>query len=93
VPFVATAGIVGLMQAYRRSTGFFVGGYRTGRTRGAVCAWSVGFLAVFAAGFALEEALDVRGAMVVAGAVLGVGIALFGRWWTRLYIAALREGL
>ena len=33
-----------------------------------------------------------RGAMVVAGVVLGIGIALLSRWWTRLYIAELRDG-
>jgi hypothetical protein len=29
--------------------------------------------------------------MVVGGAVLGVGIALISRWWTRIYVAELRE--
>jgi hypothetical protein len=45
-----------------------------------------------AAGFAAEHLLDRRGSLVVAGAVLGVGIAFIGRWWTRSYIAELREG-
>jgi len=36
--------------------------------------------------------LEWRGAMVVGGAVLGVGAALISRWWSRIYIAELREG-
>jgi hypothetical protein len=31
--------------------------------------------------------------MVVAGAVLGVGVALISRWWTRIYAAELRGEL
>jgi hypothetical protein len=41
----------------------------------------------------LELAFDVRGAMVVAGAVLGVGIALVSRWWSRIFVAELRGEL
>jgi hypothetical protein len=45
------------------------------------------------AGLAAEYLLDRRGSLVVAGAVLGGGIAFIGRWWTRSYIAELRAGL
>jgi hypothetical protein len=33
------------------------------------------------------------GALVAAGAVLGVALTFLGRWWTRVYVAELREGL
>jgi hypothetical protein len=57
--FVFIAACLALAQAYRRITGFAVGGFRRGRTRG----------------------------------VLGISIALASRWWSRVYIAELREGL
>jgi hypothetical protein len=40
----------------------------------------------------LEQGAHVRGAMLVGGFVLGVGIAVISRWWTRLYVEHLREG-
>jgi hypothetical protein len=47
---------------------------------------------VLGAAAAAEFLLDVRGALVVGAAVLGVGIALISRWWTRIYVAELRSG-
>ena len=38
-----------------------------------------------------EFLLHVPGAIVVGAAVLGVGIALISRWWTRIYVAELRS--
>ena len=46
---------------------------------------------VVAAGLTGEYALGWQGAMAVAGAVLGVTTALCSRWWTRVYVAELRE--
>ena len=40
-----------------------------------------------------EFGLGWHGAMIVGGAVLGVGIAVISRWFSRIYIAELREGL
>lgn len=40
----------------------------------------------------LENVRHVAGAMAVAGVVSGVGVALASRWWTRLFIAELRDG-
>ena len=40
-----------------------------------------------------EFLLDVRGAMVVGGVVLGVAISFISRWWTRIYVAELRGEL
>ena len=93
VPLLVVAGCVALMQVYRRMTGFFVSGLRGGRTRRVVWVWLVGYAAVVAAGYALEEGAGVRGAMVGAGVVLGVGIAYLSRWWTRLSIAEMRAQL
>ena len=90
---VLLAGCLALGAAYKRITGFWVNGFRPGRTQQAVRAWLVGYTIVLAAAGAAEFGLDWRGAMVVGGAVLGVGIAAFSRWWTRLYIAELRGEL
>jgi hypothetical protein len=86
-------GLRGMMVLYQRMTGFWVNGLRKGRTRRVVRVWFVLYALVVAAGCAAEYLLEWRGAMVVAGAVLGVGITLIGRWWTRVYIAELREDL
>ena len=86
-------GLRGLMVLYQRITGFWVNGLRKGRTRRVIRVWFVLYALVVAAGFAAEYGLEWRGAMVVAGAVLGVGIAGIGRWWSRVYIAELREEL
>jgi hypothetical protein len=91
VPLLAVTGCLGLTHVYRRITGFSVSGFRSGRPRRAVWAWFVGYAVVAGAGILAEEVFDVRGAMVVAGVVLGIGIALLSRWWTRLYIAELRD--
>jgi hypothetical protein len=91
VPLVVVAGCFALTQVYRRMTGFFVSGFRSGRPRRAMWAWSVGYAVVAGAGIVAEEEFGLRGAMVAAGVVLGIGIALLSRWWTRLYIAELRD--
>lgn len=84
------AGVSALMTWYRRRTGFWVGGLRAGRTRRAIGAWLALYVVVVLAAVWLQNSHDVRWAMVVAGAVLGVGIALTSRWWTTIYIAELR---
>jgi drug/metabolite transporter (DMT)-like permease len=81
----------GMVALYRRLTGFWVDGFRRGPTRRAIVVWVVVVLAVLGAGFAADE--HWRGAMVAAGAVLGVGVAAVSRWWTRLYVAELRGRL
>ena len=83
-------GSWGLIAAYRRITGFWVNGLRSGATAPAMWAWFVLYAAVLAAAAAAEHLLDMRYAMVAAGAVLGVAIAVLSRWWTRLFIAELR---
>jgi len=54
--------------------------------------WIAAYVVVLALAAGAEYGLDRRGAMVVGGAVLGVGMAALSRWWTRLYIAELRSG-
>jgi hypothetical protein len=90
---VFLAGCLALMAAYKRITGFWVNGLRPGPTRRAVRVSLVGYVAVLALAAGAEYGLGWRGAMVVGGAVLGVGVALISRWWSRIYIAELREGL
>jgi hypothetical protein len=53
----------------------------------------VGYVVVLGLAAGAEFGLGWRGAMVAGGAVLGVGIALTSRWWTKIYIAELRKGL
>jgi hypothetical protein len=85
------AGNFGLMAAYKRLTGFWVNGQRLGRTRRAMRVWMIGAVVVLALAGGAEFGLGRRGAMVVAGAVLGIAVALISRWWTRIYIAELKE--
>jgi uncharacterized membrane protein len=81
-----------LVQAYRRTTGVWVNGLRPGRTRRAIAAWFVLYVAVLGLAFAGDLLLGWRWATVAGGAVLGVGVWSLSRWWTRLYVAELREG-
>jgi hypothetical protein len=85
------AGNFGLMAAYKRLTGFWVNGHRPGRTQRAMRVWVVGAVVVLALAGGAEFGLGWRGAMVVAGVVLGVAVALISRWWSRIYIAELRD--
>jgi hypothetical protein len=84
-------GCLGLVSVYRRMTGLWVSGLRPGATQRAVRVWLVLYAVVLAAGAVAEYLLEVRGAMVVAGVVIGVGVALLSRWWTHLYVAELRS--
>jgi len=86
------AGIAALASWYRRRTGFWIGGLRPGRTRRAIWAWGVLYVVVLLAAVWLENVRHVAGAMAVAGVVSGVGAALASRWWTRLFVADLRDG-
>jgi hypothetical protein len=87
------AGIRGLMALYRRLTGMWVNGLRPGPTQRAVKVWYVVYGVVLAAAAMFEFLLDVRGAMVVGGIVVGIAIAFISRWWTRIYVADLRGEL
>jgi hypothetical protein len=86
-------GLRGLMALYRRITGLWVNGLRSGPTRRATTVWFVVYAVVVAVAAAFEFLLDVRGAMVVGGVVLGVAIAVISQWWTRIYVAELRGEL
>ena len=66
-------------------------GDRPGATRRAWRVWVVCSIAVVLPALVLELWFDVRGAMVVAGVILGIGVALVSRWWSHIYIAELRE--
>jgi hypothetical protein len=90
---VLGVGCLALMHAYQRITGFWVNGLRPGPTQRAVRVWLVGYVVVLALAAGAEYGLGWRGAMVAGGAVLGVGIALTSRWWSRIYIAELRKEL
>jgi hypothetical protein len=82
-----------LMGQYQRITGFWVRGDRPGPTRRAIRVWQVLAGVVLVPGMLLELVFDVHGAMVVVGVLLGVGIALVSRWWSRIYAAELRGEL
>jgi hypothetical protein len=88
------AGMAGLIAVYRRITGVWWDARRVGpvqeRVQRAVRWWAIAYFALLAAGAAVEFLLDVRGAMVAVGAVLGISVALLGRWVSRVYAAGLR---
>jgi len=84
---------VALMAVYKRITGFWVNTQRAGCTQRVTRIWLAGAAVVLAVAGGAEFGLGVQGAMVVAGVVLGVGVAVISRWWTRVYIAELRAGL
>ena len=52
--------------------------------------WAALVVVVLLPAFVLAEGLDQHWVMVVAGAVLGTAITLFGRHWGRAYAAELR---
>ena len=79
-----------MVALYTRLTGLWVNGFRAGPTRRAIRAWIVLYAAVVGAAAIAEYLLDLRGAMAVGGVVVGVGLALISRWWTRIYVAELR---
>ena len=94
---VLLAGIGGLSVVYKRITGTWWDARKVGpvqgRVRRAMRWWLAWYLVVFGVGLAVEDLLDVRGAMVVAGVVLGLTAGLLSRWVSRIYVAGLRAGL
>jgi len=90
---VLALGLRGLMAVYRRITGMWVSGLRPGPTQRAIRVWFVVYAVVVAAAAVFEYGLEIRGAMVVAGIVLGVAIAVISQWWARINVAELRGEL
>jgi hypothetical protein len=90
---VAVGGLWALVTAYKRITGVWVSGMRRGRTAPVIRVWFAVYAVVVGVAGVAEFLFDVRGATVVAGAVLGVAITFLGRWWMRLYVAELRGEL
>jgi hypothetical protein len=90
---VFVAGLRGLVAIYRRITGVWVNGLRPGPTQRPAHVWFVVYGVVLSAAAAFEFLLDIRGAMVVGGIVLGVAVAVISQWWTRIYVAELRGEL
>jgi hypothetical protein len=90
---VFSLGLRWLMATYQRLTGFWVSGLRPGPTRVAIKVWFALYAVTVGPALVLALAFDVRWPLVVAGAAMGVSIALISRWWSRLYIAELRAEL
>ena len=80
------AGLGALVSAYKRITGIWVD-----VTWGAMGASTAVALPVVVGAFVLAEGFGQRWAMVVAGGVLGLAIALFSRYWGRALVAGLRR--
>ena len=98
VIFVAMLCFLGLVRllvaVYRRTTGVWWDAREVGpvqeRVRRAARWWAPAYVGVMALGAVFDYLLDVRGAMVVAGAVVGTAVGLSSRWVTRIYAAGLR---
>ena len=86
-------GLGGMKVLYQRLTGVWVNGFRKGATRRAIHVWLVAYGVLIGAAAVAEYLLDLRGAMAVGGAVIAVVLYAVNRWWTRIYVAELREGL
>ncbi len=93
VVVLAVVGVRGAYVVFRRTTGTWVNGFRRGRTLEVIGVWLAVCAVVVGVGLWAEFELGWRGAMAVAGAVLGVVLAFVNRWWMRVYLAELREGL
>jgi ABC-type iron transport system FetAB permease component len=85
---VFLAGLGALVAAYKRITGVWVN-----VDRPAMLVWGVMVLVVLVPALVLSEGFDQHWAMVVAGAVLGVAVAVMSRRWGRAYAAELRGEL
>lgn len=82
------AGLGALVGVYRRLTGVWVS------ARGRVMwVWGGLVVLVLVPALVLSQGFDQHWTMVVAGAVLGVAVAVLSRRWGRAYVAELREGL
>jgi hypothetical protein len=90
---LGVAGLSWLVRTYQRLTGTWVNGFRRGPTRRAIAVWLVLYVLVVVPAFVLHLGYDQHWAMAVAGAVLGVSIALISHWWSRIYVAELRGEL
>ncbi|TFV48523.1 hypothetical protein [Blastococcus sp. TF02A-35] len=93
---VFAVGVRALVAVYQRITGTWWDASKVGpvqeRVRAALRRLLVGYFALLGLGAAAEFLLDVRGAMVVAGVVMGVAAGWSSRWVTRIYVAGLRAG-
>ncbi|RBY94047.1 hypothetical protein DQ244_01375 [Blastococcus sp. TBT05-19] len=93
---VFSLGVRWLMAVYQRITGTWWDASKVGpvqdRVRRALRRLVVGYVVLLALGGALEFLLDVRGAMVGVGVVMGTAAGLSSRWVTRIYVAGLRAG-
>ena len=74
-----------LVAAYKRITGIWVN-----VTWPVMAVWSAVVLAVLVPAFVLAEGYGHHWVMVPAGAILGLAVILFGRYWARAYAAELR---
>jgi hypothetical protein len=85
---------LGLVAVYRRITGVWWDATKVGpvqeRVQRAVRRLGWGYAVAMGLGAAAEYLFDLRGAMVVVGAVLGVSVAVSSRWVSRIYAAGLR---
>ena len=77
--------LAALVAAYKRITGIWVN-----VTWPVMAVWSAVVLAVLVPAFVLAEGYGHHWVMVPAGAVLGLAVILFGRYWARAYAAELR---
>ncbi len=82
------AGLGVLVSAYRRLTGAWV----SAKGRG-MWLWAAVVVLVLVPAFVLAEGFGQHWVMVIAGAVLGLAVAVLSRVWGRAYVGELREGL
>lgn len=83
---VVFLGVVAvLVSAYRRKSGIWLPGYRSGRTRWVALGGAAAYAAVFLGGVFLYREMNIRGACVAAGLIVATLARFQCHFWQKAY--------
>lgn len=74
-----------LVSAYKRKTGVWIPGYRSGRTRWVAFGGAATFAVVFMGGVFLYREMNLRGACIAAGVIIAALARLQCHLWQKAY--------
>lgn len=89
VEALALVGMGILVAAYRRSTGIWVSSIQGPATKRVIAYYVASLGAVAVTGLAFDALLDIRGAWVAGGVLVGVGVVVIGNRWDVAFAADL----